>query len=474
MNLSIPLTPWIVGLAGIFVWGHLNARVVVANEWIGSSSCASATCHGGTVGRGPAWNHSYSLSRSADPHSTSGALLYDTDSRRIVAALSPDAKSDNDYDIVLRQRCISCHLTAKPEDIISTSRLDPQQVGEGVSCESCHGPAGAWLQPHVLESWKGEMRFQPQTGLLDTESLVGRAEGCVRCHVGSRIADGMVRDMNHDLIAAGHPALRFDLLTYCDNMPHHWNDFGEVENKFSESALRIRTVGRSIALMAAARLSAERALDSQSNTSSLSITANVPWPELSDFDCFGCHQSLSPRSYRPPSNVVGKPSLQISDGLPLWNAWYTSSDVSGSDSPLWQFRAKPSGQADWLTAATEISDLLRQKAISETTAPAPDALKRIGEIRANISKRAPNDWNAAARIYLELEAAARDISSKTPTRALGQNLSRSLEITVAPMLRFTGSDGAVDSRTRSPQNFDPLAFRIQTIKALDTLDATQP
>jgi len=322
------------------------ATPMQAADWIGSESCASGTCHGGVAGRGPAWNYSYSLSRTADPHSTSGALLYDSDSRRIVMALSPDATTELAYDIVLRQRCISCHLTATPNDVASTTLLKPERIGDGVSCESCHGPAGAWLGPHILESWAGPTRYESQTGMLDTESIVGRAEGCVRCHVGSRTADGMVRDMNHDLIAAGHPALRFDLLTYNDNMPNHWDVAGAVEQKFGESSIKVRSVGRFLGLAAAATLSSERAIASLAPAGATHVTA--PWPELSDFDCFACHQSLSSRAYRLPKTVDGKPSLQVSDGLPLWNAWFSSLDAGKGSDSVWKFRPKPGGQAQWV------------------------------------------------------------------------------------------------------------------------------
>jgi|GEM_PF-3420782 len=446
-----------------------------AVEWKGSSSCASATCHGGTVGRGPAWNDSYSLSRSADPHSTSGALLYDADSRRIVAAISPGATDDLAYDIVLRERCISCHLTTKPEDIVSKLKLDLARVGEGISCESCHGQASDWLGPHVLASWTGPMRFEPHTGMLDTESLISRAEGCVRCHVGSRTADGMVRDMNHDLIAAGHPALRFDLLIYSDNMPHHWNDLGDVEQKFSGSAIRVRDVGRLVALSAAARLSAERATASLAKPSSGSLShAIVPWPELSDFDCFGCHQSLLPRSYRLPSNVDGKPSLQISSGLPLWNAWYTSDMATGSDPQMLPFRLKPGGQQDWIAAANKIADLVSKRAQDAASAPTTDASARMVELRTKLNQRAPSDWNAAAAIYLQMEAAARNLAAQPATHSLGVNLARSLETNVATLLRFSDHEGKDDSRVRSPDHFDPTVFRTRMIEALDSLDETPP
>jgi len=450
---------------------------VNAADWIGSESCASGTCHGGIAGRGPAWNSSYSLSRTRDPHSTSGALLYDDDSRRIVMALSPDATTELAYDVVLRQRCISCHLTATPDDVASTMPLEPEQVGDGVSCESCHGPAGAWKESHVLESWTGPMRFEPATGMLDTESIVGRADGCVRCHVGSRTADGMVRDMNHDLIAAGHPALRFDLLTYNDNMPNHWSASGAAEQKFSESSIRVRVVGRLIGSAAAATLSSERATASLAPAAATHVIA--PWPELSDFDCFACHQSLSSRAYRLPKTVDGKPSLQVSDGLPLWNAWFTSLDTGKLDKEkletgkevdsVWKFRPKPGGQAQWVLEYQKLADSYRKRAIAEASAEIPSATATITLIRNNLNKRAPRDWHSAAAMYLELDAAARDMATDPKTKTFGTIIYKSLTEKVAPLLLFDVSQADANARSRSPKDFDPRDFRDKTIKILEDI-----
>ncbi len=448
----------------MFLATLLPADAVYA-QWVGSSSCNSSTCHGGTIGRGPAWNYSYSVSRSADPHATSGALLLDDDSARIVRALDPTATPDSlAYHIVLRKRCISCHLTAQPADVDATQELSLQQIGEGVSCESCHGEAGQWLEPHRNQTWKELKleRYGSTTGMLDTESMVSRAEGCVRCHVGSRTADGMVRDMNHDLIAAGHPALRFDLLTYSANMPHHWDDAGDAGLEFNRSAMKVRTVGRAIGLAAAAKLSSERATNSKVNQSD-----PAPWPELSDFDCFACHQTLLPRSYRLPINVDGKPALAVSNGLPLWNSWFTALDTNSGDNQFWGFSPKPGGQTQWIAAADRIASLYRSQAIVDAAAEPPSALSRFAAIKSNLNRRAPQDWHSAALIYLEMDAAARDLIAAPATHTQGEQVFKSLRDNVAPLVLFDPQQGEGNSRLHSPKDFDPREFRTNTLKALE-------
>ena len=53
----------------------------------------------------------------------------------------------------------------------------------------------------------------------NTKSLRVRAQICVKCHVG-----GPGRDVNHDLIAAGHPRLQFSMSAYWEALPKHWID----------------------------------------------------------------------------------------------------------------------------------------------------------------------------------------------------------------------------------------------------------
>lgn len=181
---------------------------------LGNQSCATSTCHGGVIGSGPSWHFSLSTWMANDPHAGAGLVLRDADSRRIVTRLDPAAiDSMEAYDNVLRTRCISCHTTVASEQTEAVGRLDDTVLAAGVSCESCHGPAEKWITAHVQGNWQGAQRFAPETGMRDTESIIGRSETCVRCHIGSRTSDGMVRDMNHDLIAAGHPAC--DLTCCC-------------------------------------------------------------------------------------------------------------------------------------------------------------------------------------------------------------------------------------------------------------------
>jgi hypothetical protein len=87
---------------------------------------------------------------------------------------------------------------------------------DGVGCESCHGASGRWLGPHTTLGWRD--RPWPEKaalGMRNTKDLASRARLCAGCHVGDGGSDDLpARDVNHDLIAAGHPRLNFELSAY--------------------------------------------------------------------------------------------------------------------------------------------------------------------------------------------------------------------------------------------------------------------
>src|SRR5262245_6160266 len=85
------------------------------------------------------------------------------------------------YD--LNGACVRCHATVFKGD-----------ANAGVSCESCHGPASAYLKPHQT---KGAYSQSLSLGMVD---LVGKvpawAQQCATCHVMD----------DQRLVAAGHPS----------------------------------------------------------------------------------------------------------------------------------------------------------------------------------------------------------------------------------------------------------------------------
>src|SRR5207244_3878357 len=101
---------------------------------------------------------------------------------------------------------------------------------------------------HYLDDWKTKSRRDKELlGFLPTKNLAVRAGQCAACHVGSGAAD-----VNHDLIAAGHPRLNFDLAKYHAKLPHHWKEKGD--NATADFASRLGAVGTVVNARDALRL----------------------------------------------------------------------------------------------------------------------------------------------------------------------------------------------------------------------------
>jgi hypothetical protein len=450
-----------VTLIGIAVACLIQAETsaVERGEYMGATSCAASTCHGGVIDRGPRWHQSFSIWLASDPHAGAGFLLRNDDSRRIVERLEPAAaKSPQAFDRVLRSRCISCHVTVTSDECTQRGLLDDRLLSRGVSCESCHGPARPWLREHVRADW---VQSESAAAMTDTESIIGRAETCVPCHVGSRSSDGLIRDVNHDLIAAGHPALRFDLLIYSENLPQHWD--GDRDVRFSESAVRIRNVGRAINMSAAAMLSSERAGDHLQDSS-------VPWAELADYDCFGCHQSLSMKEFRLPAaqkQQVRSP-LRVSDGLPIWNPWHS---IGQLDISKQQLKLLAPNRADAQAVAAQapgLARLFREKATEHVEEPV-DAGAHLRRQRDVFMAAPPRDWHSAAVLYLEIEAALRDLSRDADEQISSSARQRRQSIGgLEQLLRFDQSrPGGRPARYDSPIGFNPEKFQRTAIELLD-------
>ena len=106
--------------------------------------------------------------------------------------------------------------------------------------------------------------------MFDTKDLVTRTEQCASCHIGS--AEKFV---DHEMIAAGHPDLVFDLEAFSAAMPRHW---------------RTRTIrGRTCAPGASGRSFS----CAKGSSGCRSVRKAEMWPEYSELDCFSCHHSLT-------------------------------------------------------------------------------------------------------------------------------------------------------------------------------------
>jgi hypothetical protein len=402
---------------------------------VGNSTCAATACHG-SVRRDPRSfgalsefirRDEYVFFSDFDPHARS---LLTLDTPRSHAMLAKLKASDNTRDH--RQNCLNCHSNAA-----ATASTGKIAIEESVSCESCHGPAGAWREKHYQRSWNPTVAAQ--TGFRDLTVLPVRAEQCAKCHVGAPD-----REVNHDLIAAGHPVLKFELAAYHDMLPKHWNDEHERQiNKTFEEDLweagQRETIDQSLALLAAR---VQRQVDVQNNDETFSKRSPVThvWPEFAEFDCFACHHTLVDASWY-------RPSLKEPAGLANWNQWYVA-NLTGSDEPA------------------ELADIKKQLDQSWRSVE-PGLLKQIASTRALAGKidfqslatdTAATHWDDAVQTYLRLAARFRQRQDD----ARRMNTKWAAEPRVRQMLLDVRQDLAFEPQHDSPRPTTPgLREKIQ-------------
>lgn len=239
----------------------------------GAASCAATACHGGpsvAVAAADAVRGSeYPLFVESDPHSRSWRTLNSPLSIEILTKLGI-LREGTIANSAAYQNCLACHNTDRS---LSPDRITPN-IAEGVGCESCHGPSEAWYDSHY-QGPQSVLASKSERGMVDTKPLLQRARTCTLCHVGA--AD---RDMNHDIIAAGHPALYFDMAVYHDAYPKHWRD---PQTDRAEFRAQLWWAGQIAKADAELELLQTRAAKAHS----VSV-----WPEFAQFQCTSCHNTL--------------------------------------------------------------------------------------------------------------------------------------------------------------------------------------
>jgi hypothetical protein len=107
--------------------------------------------------------------------------------------------------------------------------------------------------------------------MYDTRNLAKRAEKCASCHVGDE-----TRNVDHELIAAGHPDLVFELDTFTAILPPHWRISQD------EGGGKAWVVGQAVTLRESLKRLARRTQQQGAKA----------WPEFAEFECFACHHEV--------------------------------------------------------------------------------------------------------------------------------------------------------------------------------------
>ena len=269
------------------------------SKFIGPGSCAATSCHGSVkpVPGSRILQNEYSTWILQDKHSRAYQALTSDVGERMARILKLGSRAED------APKCLMCHaLYATPGQ-----RGRPFEISEGVSCESCHGPASAWLGPHTTREWAHEKSVA--AGMTDTRNIIVRTKKCLECHLGRR-----EKFVDHEMIAAGHPDLYFELDSFSAVMPRHWKEPREsaagvsVENG-EWVGVRDWSVGQAVQLSAAMQRLVWRAKGER-------VDKKDVWPEYSELSCFACHHALGPakNSWRQEHGYDDR-----RPGDPAWN-----------------------------------------------------------------------------------------------------------------------------------------------------------
>jgi hypothetical protein len=280
---------------------------------LGMAGCSAAACHGAPAEAmltgGPttdAWRCAGTFWLAADPHTQAYPALESEFAASIMIRLTGEKEPGKPNVEAARDlRCLACHTNpsfAVPESPFAALRA------EGIGCEACHGNSSGWLHGHTTWTASQRDRAYEQTGMAKLYDLGERAAACAGCHVGAPadfpVKGYPVRDMNHDMIAAGHPRLNFDFADYQSRLPPHWQE----QDRSPDFEIKAWLIGRVVHAEAACRLLEDRAKRGQEND------PRTPWPEFAEYRCVSCHHSLG-KSYPPPPTgsprKPGSPEWQI-------------------------------------------------------------------------------------------------------------------------------------------------------------------
>lgn len=457
-------------------------------EFKGSiSSCFTATCHGSSSADGPAWSRSALVWLNDDPHANAFATLHSKWSAEIVRKLtgaSLTSANKNAYDKYLNDNCLSCHASA--------GQAEGQRV-LGVTCQACHGPTSAWDESH----WKSGIVASSEPGSaanarIKLSDLKTRISTCIDCHIG-RIAAGVEkREVNHDLIAAGHPPLQFEFASHWQRMPAHW-DNARDEHRYGESAQLVNWQA-GVVLSAAARVQllasrlsqttldpsisksafAKSSFANPVNSNPASILAN--WPELAEFNCYDCHHNLQPSGWRSAGPAAGGVKVR-------WNSWSRESLSLLVDSVPVGERTQIMQviqHVNELSIAVESSSFNPTEVLSQASRVGNDLellyrplveqklqhLDRSRLIKNWLERKSgAANWDAARNWFWAVGAASKTLHLEEVSRELSK-LERDV-LNASHDIDLDSHASANGSRMTSPSGFSPQAFELGRLRLLE-------
>jgi hypothetical protein len=439
----------------------LPAPSAATFQYQGVASCASVACHHGNGPSDTKGSEYTTWIAQKDPHSRAYTVLFDQRSLLIEKNLKGlrNLKQAQPHKDML---CLRCHVNP---DVETAEHQERFSRADGVGCESCHGAAERWLSVHYTEPWRSlpdneKRQAKKRAGMADTKDIAVRAQVCVRCHVGWQDAD-----VNHDLIAAGHPRLRFEYGAYLANYPaRHWK-LSDDHARYADFEARTWLLGQAASAKAALELLAYRA-DPKNDK---------PWPEFAEYGCFSCHHELQDKAWqRKLEDQEWRKKRNA--GQMEWGTWYFAQRqiVAGmirsaqpADNKLFDELSRMMGKSDpqqrknVIVKAVRVLERWMSELAKRGTWEEKSLEKLLAVLAKGESKSEEADWDRAAQRYLGIAAIYNALSDRDAKYRQDVELKDGLR-SLADLLSkdsFKGPKAPYDS----PRNFNPDKLR-QSLK----------
>jgi len=390
--------------------GRAQEKAAGAGKYSGPGSCSASACHGGvqimpaTATRKGIWQNEYFIWAGRDPHFGSFNSLQTARSRRMIQILQA-AEPGRWSSATSEQKCLVCHSLA-PSAELKARNFD----AEGVSCESCHGASSGWFQRHFEKNWSTEQSIK--LGMFPIDDPVKRSEKCLSCHLGTQN-----QEVDHKMIAAGHPDLFFELDLFSAKQPHHWEEPPKGYADDHNYGVRLWAVGQAVQLREALNRLARRAERAQLPDAQ---ARGAQWPEFAELDCFSCHHSVNSNWREPGFGYQNSgAALKVPDswrqsrgyadrvaGSPSWNSAHYS---------VFRILLKEVDAASSQELETKLTDLYQ---VASRLGSAPkdvsDKARSASELAARLVEKVnrPFDKTRLARLMEQISAQGERIANQ--------------------------------------------------------------
>ncbi|MCZ2343240.1 MAG: cytochrome c family protein [Bacteroidales bacterium] len=472
------VTAWVVG-AVIAVWASESppstpppsVTLPASPAALGYAGCAARGCHGGaTIGDAgellaPSYRNACSYWLKFDRHTQAYQVLFSPRSQRMVELLAAGGPVVPAHQ---QERCLACHTTPT----LAAGPETPEIVrlrSEGVSCDACHTQPGRstveWLEPHK-KGWRagGLADSYATHGLNWLGDTATRARLCAGCHVGAPAREGLpLREVNHDLIAAGHPRLNFEYATYAALLPPHW---GEESRDRHGATLPVQPGHDVLEWYVGQLASAAVGLELLNDTSQ---RPDGIWPEFTAFNCYACHFDFTTTvppgtDWRQNRAMAVQKTHTGGPGRVPWNRATLSVpilELLQGDSEFTKNYQELARAMDRLgrtrttipVTAHALAETVRMRATHppEAFAGPMAGLALVRGLRLAIRDYSSMDWDDASQFYYALRAANRARNRVSPTQPRTPDAIDTELDALAGFLRFPRGKTIVNS----PVTFDP-------------------